>query len=144
MIELIATKRMRRQTEYCSAIGVGEFCMAMPIRMNEDCRRLTGATAHIYKESSHERKLPLITHPKGKRVALMQSACFPTAISVAHLYRETRSIARMSHHFCQDRRRRQRNSIGPAIFEETMMGKYFIAWLLGVPFFVLVLIYFIF
>lgn len=29
-------------------------------------------------------------------------------------------------------------------FKETIMGKYFIAWLLGVPLFVLVLIYLIF
>lgn len=31
-----------------------------------------------------------------------------------------------------------------AIFEEAIMGKYFLAWLLGVPLFVLVLIYLIF
>ena len=31
-----------------------------------------------------------------------------------------------------------------AIFQEAYMGKYFLAWLLGVPFFVLVLVYLIF
>lgn len=31
-----------------------------------------------------------------------------------------------------------------ATFKETIMGKYFLAWLLGVPLFVLVLIYLIF
>jgi len=30
------------------------------------------------------------------------------------------------------------------IFQEAIMGKYFLAWLLGVPFFVLVLVYLIF
>ena len=30
------------------------------------------------------------------------------------------------------------------IFQEAIMGKYFLAWILGVPFFVLVLVYLIF
>lgn len=41
-------------------------------------------------------------------------------------------------------RRKKFSRGGPTTTEETIMGKYFLAWLLGVPAFVLVIVYLFF
>jgi hypothetical protein len=57
------------------------------------------------------------------------------------LARQGTSLAAASAMWCAVRQGRPRFSI---LSEDPVMGKYFIAWLLGVPLFVLVLIYLIF
>jgi hypothetical protein len=50
----------------------------------------------------------------------------------------------MSFALHREHHRRQNPSAIPATQEETFMGKYFLAWLLGVPAFVLVIVYLLF